>query len=282
MHDLLDSLTTPPSGRATPVWFDSLAYCQEKLLSGGPVPWASPGELTAFTSKAHGMFRSDALLVDLAELYAWRVATDAALRTSMAARSRPGYALRTLLADDEARAVAVDALSAAAGASGSTPVVLSAPAPARWLSISAELAGQPVDVPDSDRADTAGMYMADLLRVFAAGPVDGLLLDEGSTPAADLLHPDAYRPVLNVADHYGWPVLLCTAAAPAWPHGAVAGVAGWIGSPPRDRPAGTWGVCTGDEFWGGTDPTGDPDLVLAVVPAHADPERVMGRVRTLG
>jgi hypothetical protein len=228
------------------------------------------------------MFRSDALLVDLAELYAWRVATDAALRTSMAARSRPGYALRTLLADDEARAVAVDALGAAAGASGSTPVVLSVPAPARWLSISAELAGQPVDVPDSDRADTAGMYMADLLRIFAAGPVDGLLLDEGPAPAADLVHPDAYRPVLNVADHYGWPVLLCTAAAPAWPHGAVAGVAGWIGPEPPDRPAGTWGLRTADDFWSGTDPAGDPDLVLAAVPADADPERVMGRVRALG
>jgi hypothetical protein len=72
MPDVLASLTAPPSGRATPVWFDSLAYCREKLLSDEPVPWASPGELTAFTAKAQGMFRSDALLVDLAELYAWR------------------------------------------------------------------------------------------------------------------------------------------------------------------------------------------------------------------
>ena len=43
MPDLLASLTAAPSGRATPVWFDSLAYCREKLLSGEPVPWASPG-----------------------------------------------------------------------------------------------------------------------------------------------------------------------------------------------------------------------------------------------
>jgi hypothetical protein len=282
MPDVLASLTAPPSGRATPVWFDSLAYCREKLLSDEPVPWASPGELTAFTAKAQGMFRSDALLVDLAELYAWRVAGDPELCTSMAARSRPGYALRTLLADERGRAMAMDALSAAVGVSGSAPVVLSVPSPARWLSVSCGLAGQPTGTLDADRADTAAMYMADLLRIFATGPVDGLLLDEGPTRTADLLHPEAYQPVLNVADNYKWPVLVCTAAAPAWPHGAVTGVDGWIGSEPPGSPAGTWGLRATADFWAGIDPAGDADLVLAVVPAHADPESVMARVRALG
>ena len=62
-----------PSGPANAIWFDSLAYCREKLLSGAPVPWGSPGELTALAGKAQGMFQSDALLVDLADLYAQRV-----------------------------------------------------------------------------------------------------------------------------------------------------------------------------------------------------------------
>jgi hypothetical protein len=281
MPDLLASLTAAPSGRATPVWFDSLAYCRDKLLSGEPLPWASPGELTAFVGKAQGMFRSDALLVDLADLYAWRVAGDAELRASMGARTRPGYALRTLLNDEDGRAVAVDAVTATAGG-GATPVVLSLPSPARWLLVTAELAGQPAEPPDADRADTAAMYLADFLRIFATSPVDGLLLHEGHTPAADLLHPDAYRPVLNVADHYEWPVLVCTETAAAWPHGAVAGVAGWIGSGPPERASGTWGSYATADFWAGADPTGDPDLVLAAVPAHADPESAMARVRALG
>jgi hypothetical protein len=279
MPDLLASLTDAPSGRATPVWFDSIAYCREKLLSGEPVPWASPGELTAFTGKAQGMFRSDALLVDLAELYAWRAA-DAALRTTMGARGRVGYALRTLLADEKARTVAVDAVSAAAGASGSTPVVLAVPSPARWLSISAEQAGQPAAPPDPDSADTAAMYIADFLRVFATTPVDGLLLDEGATPATDLTRADAYQPVLNVAEHYKWAVLISSETA-AWPHGPIPGVGGWIGSSPPDRPGETWGLLATDEFWSGTDPVGAPDLVLAVVPADADPEAAMARVRAL-
>ena len=280
MPDLLASLTAAPSGRATPVWFDSLAYCHEKLLGGDQVPWASPGELTAFTGKAQGMFRSDALLVNLAELYAWRTAVESDLRTAMGARTRVGYALRTLLADEKARTVAVDAVSASSGVSGGTPVVLTMPSPSRWLSTSAEQAGQPAAPPDPDSADTAAMYIADFLRIFATAPVDGLVLDEGPTSATDLTRADAYRPVLNVSEHYKWPVLICSETA-AWPHGPIPGVAGWVGSSSPDRAGGTWGLLATDEFWSGTDPVGAPDLVLAVVPAEADPEPVMARVRAL-
>ena len=90
MPDLLAGLDAPPSGRTAAIWFDSLAYCREKLLSGAPLPWGSPGELTALVGKAQGMFRSDALLVDLGDLYAERVVADDALRAAMAARSRQG------------------------------------------------------------------------------------------------------------------------------------------------------------------------------------------------
>src|SRR5260370_31819733 len=106
MPDLLASLDTPPSGRATAIWFDSLAYCRDKLLSGAPIPWGSRGELAALAGKAQGMFRSDALLVDLGDLYAERAAVGDELRAAMAARSRPGYALRALLGDERARAIA--------------------------------------------------------------------------------------------------------------------------------------------------------------------------------
>jgi hypothetical protein len=53
--------------RSQATWFDSLIYCRAKLLSGALVPWNSPGEVTAFFGKGQGMFRSDALLVDLGD-----------------------------------------------------------------------------------------------------------------------------------------------------------------------------------------------------------------------
>jgi hypothetical protein len=280
MPDLIASLTAAASGRSRPVWFDSLAYCRAKLLADGPVPWASPGELGAFTAKAHGMFHSDALLLDVADLCAERVMAGPELRVAMGSRSRAGYALRTVLADDTVRAAAVDAVGAVSGGDG-TPVVLSMPSPAQWLTISAELAGQPAVPPDADSADTAAVYIADYLRVFGTADVDGLLLDEGLTTAADLVPADAYRPVLNVAEHYGWATLICTPAAPAWPHGAVAGIAGWIGTEPSQHAGTTWGWYADGDFWAGAGPDGDPDLVFAVVPEDADPESVMARVRAL-
>jgi hypothetical protein len=281
MADLLASLAAPPSSRGRAAWFDSLAYCRAKLRAGAPVPWSLPGELIGFTGKAQGMFRSDALLVDLADLCAERIAADPELAAAMGARGRAGYALRTLLADDPTRAAAVDAVGAMSGTGDATPVVLSMPSPARWLTISAEQAGQPAGPPDADRADTAAMYIADFLRVFGTAGIDGLLLDEGPTAPADLVPADAYRPVLNVAEHYGWATLVCTRAATAWPSGAVSGITAWIGSGPPQHVGAPWGWFAGDDFWAGADPDGAPDLVFAAVPEQADPESVMARVRAL-
>jgi hypothetical protein len=293
MADLLAALDAPPSGRSQATWFDSLAYCRAKLLSGGPVPWDSPGEVTAFFGKAQGMFRSDALLVDLGDLLAWRVADDGALRTAMAARSRPGYALRTLLGDEQARAAAAEAVTAVAASARVVPVVLSLPSPARWLAVAADQAagsgaapeaGPGAAPPDPDHAETAAMYAADFLRTFAGRGVNGLLLDEGPTAVGDLTHPEAYRPVLNVADHYGWPVLISAGNALAWPFGEVTGVAAWLGldqGATHPRAAGCWGIVASAGFWTGTDPPAAADLVLAAVPAEADPDTVMQRVRAL-
>jgi hypothetical protein len=87
--------------------------------------------------------------------------------------------------------------------------------------------------------------------------------------------------VLNVADHYEWPVLIRADAAATWPHGAVPGVAVWIGTAAADGAAGQWGVVAGAGFWDGDNPGPDADLILVPVPAQADPEAVMKRARAL-
>lgn len=287
MSRLLASLDAPPSGRVRPVWFDAVAYGRARLLGGAEVPWQAPAELTSFFGKTQAMFGSDAILADVADLFARRAAADQALRAAMAARSRPGYALRTLLGDEQARAGAAEAAGALAATKGTVPLVLTVPAPGRWLAAAAALAGPGSPPPEAGHAETAAMYSADFLRTFGDTGVDGLLLDEGPVPAGELTDPEAYRPVLNVAEHYGWPVLIRTEAAAAWPHGRVSGVAVWIGSgPAAARPAGSappgrWGVAAGPEFWAGTDPPAAAGLVLTQVPAHADPEAVMKRVRAL-
>ena len=89
-----------------------------------------------------------------------------------------------------------------AATSGAVPLVLSVPTPGRWLVAAAQQAqreGRMPGPPDAAQAETAAIYSADFLRTFAGTGVDGLLLDEGRVPAGELIHPEAYRPVLNVA-----------------------------------------------------------------------------------
>ncbi len=281
MSRLLTSLDAPPSGRARPVWFDAATYGRARLLGGGDVPWPSPAELSSFFAKIGGMFHSDAILVDLEDLFAQRTTADQQLRAAMAARSRPGYALRTLLGDEQARGTAAEAVRVLAATSGPVPLVLTVPTPGRWLVAAAQQAGSDPGPPDAGQAETAAIYSADFLRIFAGTGVDGLLLDEGGVPADELIDPEAYRPVLNVAGHYEWPVFIQTDAAPAWPHGPVPDVALWLGSAAPSQPAGRWGVVADTDFWEGADPPARADLVLAAVPAEADPEAVMKRVRAL-
>jgi hypothetical protein len=284
MPALATSLDAPPSGRRAPVWFDCTAYCREKLLDSGPVPWTSPGELSAFFGKAQGMFHSDALLVDMADLFAARVTQDPSLPAAMAGRTRPGFALRTLLANESARAVAMQAMTALGAGDTATPVVLAMPSPAQWLDIAARQAGTPPDAPPEARhVDAAAMYVADLLRIFAGARVDGLVLDEGSTAQGALVDFEAYRPVLNVAGHYEWPVWIRTGAAPCWPQGTIDGVAGWFGERAPDDAGGSWGIvlAVDPESAEPLPVTADGGAVLAVVEADADPDAVMGWVRGL-
>jgi hypothetical protein len=284
MSALATSLEAPPSGRSAPVWFDYTAYCREKLLDGGSVPWTSPGELSAFFGKAQGMFQSDALLVDVADLFAARVAQDPSLAAAMAARARPGFALRTLLADAGARGIATGAMTALGAGDSATPVVLSMPSPARWLALAAGQAGTPPGAPPEPRhVEAAAMYVADLLRIFAGARVDGLVLDEGSAAQAALVDFEGYRPVLNVAGHYEWPVWIRTDAAPCWPQGTIDGVAGWFGDRAPDEAGGPWGIVLAvDPGSAESVPATAPGAaVLAVVAADADPDAVMGWVRGL-
>jgi hypothetical protein len=155
------------------------------------------------------------------------------------------------------------------------------PAPGRWLTVAAAQVQPDAGPADADRAATAAMYVADMLRTFASLGVDGLLLDEGPVPGPELIHPDMYRSVINVADHYEWPVLIGTEAAPAWPRGSIDGVAAWLGSAAPSEPSGRWGVVADTAFWAGADPPAGAELLLAAVPAEADPEAVMTRVRAL-
>jgi len=59
-------------------------------------------------------------------------------------------------------------------------------------------------------------------------------------------------------------------------------VTGWLGSEPPARPAGSWGLVAEGWLEAGPLPEVEGGAIVAVVPAEADPDAVMARVREIG
>src|SRR5438132_11798016 len=95
--DFATIVRTPPSGRRTAVLIDHYPYAQAVILQGQPLPWTDPIAFSQFLGQAQGLLRPDTALLDLGAFYQQAVANDESLRSSLSARTRTGYALKTLL-----------------------------------------------------------------------------------------------------------------------------------------------------------------------------------------
>jgi hypothetical protein len=203
----LASVVSPPSsGRGTAVVLDHQQYAQAVILRGQPIPWADPVAYANFYNQAQQLLRPDATLLDLGALYVYLLADDEDLKLAMKARSRTGYALKTLLADEKAARAAFELASVVSQVSAA-PLVLQIPSPTLWLARTHEFsgAGTVADL-DADDAENAAIYVADWLRRQARLPVSMLLLDERwpATGELPIVDSSAYAPVSNVTDHYRW------------------------------------------------------------------------------
>ena len=264
LHELL---AEPPSGRSRAVVLDSYDYAQSVFLQGRPVPWQEPMKYANFFGQVQGVLKSDLALLSLDRFYAHRVASDPALQTAMSAKSRTGYALRTLLGDPATTAFVIE-LASIFSKTQRVPVVLQIPSPMQWLARTHAFSGATdVSALDADNAENASMYVADWLRGFAALPLIAVLLDDhssaGGVPAASV-PLSTYSPVANVTDHYRWA----------------------LGHRSDDRVElhGTElsGAVIGSEFWSSDNlPLPDGDFLLGEVPRGAIPEDVVSRITAL-
>jgi hypothetical protein len=258
----------PPSGRSTALILDHAAYGSTVLLRGAPVPWGSPADCASYFGQAQGLLRPDATLVDIGAAYAQHLGSRLELVRAMAARSRTGYALKTLLADDDL-AEAVAKLVTVLSETSRQPLVLEVPSPLRWLAHAQLTAGSTaLDTIQPEHGEQAAMYVADWLRRFATAPVTMLLLDGrradraplAGLPAEDL---EAYSPVVNVAQHLRWELALRTDQQVTL-HTSEAR-----------------GAVLPDSFWASESDVPAGDFLFGEVPADAEPERVLARLATL-
>jgi len=264
--DFATIVSTPPSGRRHAVLIDHLHYAQAVILRGRPVPWTDPIAYSQFLGQAQGLLKPDTTLLDLGAFYRHTVANDQSLRSSLSARSRMGYALKTLLADEKTALAAVE-LAEVVAQTTRAPLVAQIPSPMLWLAQTHELsgAGEVTDL-EAEHAENAAVYVADWLRRLSGLPLSMLLLDERCTREAQLPVVDdaAYRPVSNVTDHYRWSLGRRTADGITVVGTTLTG---------KSVPA---------EYWlkeDATAPSGD--FLLADIPENAVPETVLAQLAKL-
>lgn len=267
MPSSLQSLVgAAPSGRSRPLLLDHSAYGTAVLRQGRPVPWTDLAELTGYFGQLNGLLDPDTTWVDVAALYDAHLAAREDLVAAMGSRTRTGYAMRTLLADDDGVDLVLRTAATLSDASR-RPLVLAVPSPARWLAQAHRVAGTPLDEVDEDGADKASMYLAEWLGRLGSLPVALLLLDarydDDKTPVAVEEDLTAYTSITNVADHFGWSVALR-----------------------REE-----GVVTGEDevsvgvvpeaFWLDGQDAPEGSALVATIPAAASPERVLEQAAKL-
>lgn len=265
---LANVVASPPSGRPKAVVFDHHEYAASVILRGRPVPWDNATAYASFFAQAQGLLRPDVALLDLDRLYGHLTAGNTSLETGMAARSRTGFALRTLLGDDDLNRAVLEFVTVFAK-TARQPVVLRIPSPMMWLRGTHHFSGaDDTGDLDADNAENASMYVSDWLRAFAALPVAGLLLDNRTPAGASRgvhVSLETYTPIANLAGNYRWTLGQLDDDQARLQGDAAVGA--YI-------PAG---------FWLGADvelPAGD--FYLAGIPSAASPEGVLARLETLG
>jgi hypothetical protein len=231
-----------------PIWVDSLEYCQARILRNGALPWGSPAEIGDFFAKMDGLFSSDAILLDVRKAYAELVVTLPGLLAEMGASHRPGHALKVMLGDASLRSRVLDAVVAVAGVATSRrrSLVVSIPSPLRWLREADRLAttvSHREGTVEQRQLDAAATYSADHLRALATVQIDAIVIDEGGRRDEAVASLEAYRPIVNIAAHYGWLVLHRSDLDRCWSTEAVQGVAASLGCcAPQSVDTGPWGA----------------------------------------
>lgn len=262
--NLVHVIQSPRSGRQQALILDHFEYSHAVILQERPIPWDDPMAYSNFVGQGQTLLKPDTAILHIDRFYAHKIQQDENLRTSMRAKTRTGYALRTLLSDGEVLDQAW-ALANAMTQNQSEPVLVQIPSPLRWLLTTHPYSGKNnVQELNADDAENASMFVADWLRNFSGLPLAGILLDDRA--AAKDNHPntvdlDVYTPIINVAENYKWS----------------------LGMRQEDNIV-LWdvesnGTVIDSSYWtADADAMSDADFFFTEIPATAVPEEVIRRV----
>lgn len=191
-------------------WLKSFAYTKRLLLGESGNPWESAGKYIAYFSQAQGLLKPDVAVLEVGEFFDAWLQCNPTVKAEMVEKRKPSYPLRKLLEQAQPRELLAEIIEAVlAQLSGQVPLVLAMPAPGCWLRQASLAAGREDVEFDEGQVEDAAMYMADLARSVSSLSVGGVLLEE-SISGVNLGPSDLelYRPLINVAKHYRWPLAL--------------------------------------------------------------------------
>ena len=276
MTSLLNRLL--PESR--PLWIEYDKYAG-RLLNGGIAPWLDIGQLISWQRKAATLLPSDVISLRVSAVISQWQSENLKLVQAMAEKRRVGSSLRTLLAELTFRKHLVDLASGLRTSFRDHVLALVIPSPTTWIVQAHEQAfrGETIQV-DLDAIDSASVYVADFLRALSDVGFDVLLIEENVE--TDLNYDeviDAYKPIVNLADHYQWELgIKITKGNPV---AATSGPDFWI-SPQLDQRA-VVGLAIGNDFWTCTTSPQRPEngFFFMEIPTDENPERVLERLAVL-
>lgn len=183
---------------ASALIIDSHDYARRVLLQDRDVPWADPTAAANHLGQAQALLPSALVVCRIDELLL-AAANDPARQEALTQKSRPGYAARALLADEELR-TQIGAVITTLVRTQKTPVAVQIPGPTALLRAADDAVSGGNDF-DGDDAENASMYLSDWLRAVAAADIAALILDERTAACS----ADACQPVANLCEHRAWP-----------------------------------------------------------------------------
>lgn len=277
-QSLADLLPTDGGSVEIRLWLKSSAYTRRLLLGENGDPWESGSKFLAYFSQAHGLLKPDVAVIEVGELFDSWLKRNPGLKAELGAKRKASYPLRKLLEQEGARALLMEVIDAVvAHLRGQTPLILSMPSPRHWLQLANRAAGRDGVEVDDDGIEDSAMYLADLVRAVSGLPVGGVLLeeawDEGVSGAVNV---ELYRPMINVAKHYRWPLALRIGANPLLEGEALAEIDVFIGSGQLPDAGRAKGIDVSTSAWTSVAPALAPQqFYFAEVPADALPEQVL-------
>ncbi len=276
LADLLPVADTPLGLR---LWLKSSAYTRRLLLGDGGDPWESASQYLAYFSQAHGLLKPDVAVLEVGELFDSWLRRHPELQPELGAKRKFSFPLRKWLEQEGPREILAEVVTALLShLRGQAPLVLAMPSPCGWLRHANRAAGREDVAPEAGDIEDAAMYVADLMRAVSMFEIGGLLLEEQAADSGDgPVDLELYRPLINVAKHYRWPMAVRLAGNEVAPGAALADIDVVIGSGSMAGLGQARGIDVSVALWGGGEVPAPAagQFYFVEVPQSQRPEHVL-------